>query len=84
MSTAFAVVAATTLAGCSTGKPNPEQAPGGLIGRIYDVASDSFISEQELAARLVGPRFVLLGASGRVSPYPLAITRSGVTPRFTR
>jgi uncharacterized iron-regulated protein len=32
-----------------------------MVGRIYDVASASFISEQELAARLVGPRFLLLG-----------------------
>jgi uncharacterized iron-regulated protein len=32
-----------------------------MVGQIYDVASASFISEQELAARLVGPRFVLLG-----------------------
>jgi len=58
---AITVVAVSALAGCSTGRPNPEQASGGLIGRIYDVASASFISEQELAARLVGPRFVLLG-----------------------
>jgi uncharacterized iron-regulated protein len=32
-----------------------------MVGRIYDVASASYISEQELAARLAGPRFVLLG-----------------------
>ena len=52
---------AGALAGCSTAKPETQRAFGGLIGRIYDVASDSFITQQELAARLVGPRFVLLG-----------------------
>jgi uncharacterized iron-regulated protein len=47
--------------GCATKKPEVAPASPGLIGRIYDVASDSFLTEQELATRLVGPRFVLLG-----------------------
>lgn len=58
---ALVVAAAIALSGCSPRVSKPGVAPGGLIGRIYDVASDSFISEQELAARLVGPRYVLLG-----------------------
>lgn len=47
--------------GCASRKSTAEHASAGLIGRIYDVASDTFLTEQELAARLVGPRFVLLG-----------------------
>lgn len=61
LASALAVATIAVLCGCSTRAPKPESAPGGLIGRIYDVASDSFISEQGLAARLVGPRYVLLG-----------------------
>lgn len=32
-----------------------------LAGRIFDVASGTFLTEQEFAWRLIGPRFVLLG-----------------------
>ena len=42
-------------------KAPPAPPADSLIGRIYDVANDSYLTEHDLAARLVGPRFVLLG-----------------------
>jgi uncharacterized iron-regulated protein len=60
----MAVAASAALAiGCAPTAPPPLPLPEpeGLVGRIYDVAADAFVTEQELAARLVGPRFVLLG-----------------------
>jgi uncharacterized iron-regulated protein len=61
LAVAFFMALAGCLAGCSTSTPPSYQKSNGLIGRIYDVASNAFITEQDLAARLVGPRFVLLG-----------------------
>jgi uncharacterized iron-regulated protein len=57
---------AVGLAACATARvpEPPPPRPGadvGLAGKIYDVAADSFLTEQDLAARLVGPRFILLG-----------------------
>lgn len=57
----LAVALLGALAGCSAAKTEAPPASAGLIGRIYDVATDAFITEQQLASRLVGPRFVLLG-----------------------
>lgn len=57
------VLPIAALAACSASRsaPPPPPEPVGLVGRIYDVASGSYLTEQELAARLVGPRYVLLG-----------------------
>jgi uncharacterized iron-regulated protein len=57
----LAVTVSLAAACASTPTPPPPPPPHSLVGRIYDVASATFLSEQELAARLVGPRFVLLG-----------------------
>jgi uncharacterized iron-regulated protein len=61
LTAALAVALVGGLASCSASGPAMTRPQNGLVGRIYDVASDAFISEQDLAARLVGPRFVLLG-----------------------
>jgi len=74
------------IAGCGAAEP-PAPPPDSLVGRIYDVATDTFLSESQLVDRLVGPSFILLGEQ-HDNPYDhllqarvisLLVT-AGVTP----
>ena len=54
----IALVLAVAAAGCAGPSPSPS---AGLDGRIWDVRSERFVSEAELAAQLRNARYRLLG-----------------------